>query len=85
MVLTLKLTDKAETKLRHEAAASGTDVGVYVSRLIEQQLSRAEPLSPEELGIEQWCVLWRQWARDHARLPYEVDDSRETIYAGRGE
>jgi hypothetical protein len=28
---------------------------------------------------------FRVWAKSHRRLPHEADDSRESIYAGRGE
>ncbi|NOT01290.1 MAG: hypothetical protein HOP29_11755 [Phycisphaerales bacterium] len=38
------------------------------------------PLSPE-----QWSAEWHAWAAGHKSVGHVVDDSRERIYAGRGE
>jgi hypothetical protein len=32
-----------------------------------------------------WSQALREWAASHARLDTVADDSRESIYAGRGE
>ncbi len=34
---------------------------------------------------EEWARAIREWAESHTRLEREADDSREWIYAGRGE
>jgi hypothetical protein len=34
---------------------------------------------------EEWVKALREWAMNHPILPASVDDSRETIYEGRGE
>lgn len=39
-----------------------------------------ETASPEE-----WVKALREWATNHPILPVIADDSRETIYEGRGE
>lgn len=50
-----------------------------------------EPLTQETLDFptptsaEQWIAEFRAWIASHPRLPYEADDSRESIYEGRGE
>jgi len=33
----------------------------------------------------EWCERFQAWVADHRSLPHEADDSRESIYAGRGE
>jgi hypothetical protein len=38
-----------------------------------------------ELTPEEWSAEWRSWAASHRSLPGEIDDSRESIDAGRGE
>jgi hypothetical protein len=37
-------------------------------------------LSPEE-----WAKAIKQWAENHPRIDKPADDSRESIYTGRGE
>jgi predicted DNA-binding antitoxin AbrB/MazE fold protein len=34
---------------------------------------------------EEWVKALREWAGSHSRVEHLVDDSRESIYAGRGE
>ncbi len=34
---------------------------------------------------EEWAKALRDWAASHERVDHFVDDSRESIYAGRGE
>ena len=36
-------------------------------------------------SAEEWCEQFEQGASSHRRLPQIADDSRESIYAGRGE
>jgi Arc/MetJ-type ribon-helix-helix transcriptional regulator len=38
-----------------------------------------------DLTAQEWCDRFDQWADSHKTLPHEADDSRESIYAGRGE
>jgi Arc/MetJ-type ribon-helix-helix transcriptional regulator len=37
------------------------------------------------LSAQDWCDLFERWAASHRTLRYEADDSRDAIYAGRGE
>jgi Arc/MetJ-type ribon-helix-helix transcriptional regulator len=37
------------------------------------------------LSADEWCDRFEAWSARHRRLPHEADDSREGIYAGRGE
>ncbi|MDA1052360.1 MAG: hypothetical protein O3C40_18025 [Planctomycetota bacterium] len=37
------------------------------------------------LTAQEWCDRFDQWADSHKAIPREADDSRESIYAGRGE
>jgi predicted DNA-binding antitoxin AbrB/MazE fold protein len=34
---------------------------------------------------EEWSKALREWAASHPRVEHFVDDSRESLYAGRGE
>jgi hypothetical protein len=40
---------------------------------------------PSQLPPEEWVKWFRAWAESHPKRDIEIDDSRETIYEGRGE
>lgn len=77
-----------EAKLRETAAAAGKDVNTFVREAIEEKLGLGSPLrkSPEK-----WAAEFGEWMRDVAARAsvyaegFVVDDSRESIYQGRGE
>jgi Arc/MetJ-type ribon-helix-helix transcriptional regulator len=39
----------------------------------------------EHLSVREWCERFDKWAASHRALPHKADDSRQSIYAGRGE
>jgi hypothetical protein len=39
----------------------------------------------DHLSPEEWCERFEAWAADHRQLLHEANDSRDAIYAGRGE
>lgn len=84
MTIKISLSPALEDKLKERAAASGQDVAVVAAELIEQAIAgnggTALDLSPEQRAAE-----WRSWAENHPRLGHSVDDSRQSIYRGRGE
>jgi hypothetical protein len=90
MAVTLHLAPEAEQQLRARAAQQGQTVEAYLVELVERSLSQAPP-SPAPAAptgpanADDWSREWRAWAASHPPLPHPVDDSRESIYAGRGE
>jgi hypothetical protein len=54
---------------------------------LRARLRQAEGTRPpaSELSAEAWIARFNAWAESHPRRDIEIDDSRETIYAGRGE
>jgi hypothetical protein len=84
MTITLKLAPELKAKLLRQAASLGKQPEELALNAIEEQLagddSAANDLTPQE-----WVADFRRWAAGHRRLPIEADDSREGIYAGRGE
>ena len=69
--------------------------GQFASR--DEAFNKAVGLLREELELneqhetarcesaEEWIADFHAWAESHRHLPHEADDSRESIYAGRGE
>jgi hypothetical protein len=69
--------------LRKHAAANGENIDAYVSQLVvdslqaEMEATRLTNTSQQSFGD------WLQaWAERHPKLDHEIDDSRESIYAG---
>ncbi|HKV36634.1 MAG TPA: hypothetical protein VJP89_19995 [Pyrinomonadaceae bacterium] len=55
-------------------------------RPTELEGSKDAPEKPlyETVSAELWSKMFQEWASSHRKLSYEADDSRETIYEGRG-
>lgn len=65
-------------KSRHDAI----DQAIQLLRS-EMQQNGEKPA--DALTAQEWCERFETWAASHRHLPHEADDSRESIYAGRGE
>lgn len=79
---------KAETAemIAAQARALGLSVDDYLRSLLPPANGGAgeKPLY-ETATPEEWANAFRDWAASHPFLPVIADDSRETIYEGRGE
>ncbi|HEY3241823.1 MAG TPA: hypothetical protein VGM03_00605 [Phycisphaerae bacterium] len=76
-----------EAELRHRASVFGKDLISFIREAIEEKLAEA-PSEGElraRLSPQQRIAELEAWAASHPRLRYVVDDSRESIYDGRGE
>lgn len=76
--------ETAET-IAAEARARGLSVDEYLKSLLPQSNGdETERPLYETASPEEWVQAFRQWAASHPNLPI-ADDSRESIYRGRGE
>jgi len=82
MTLNISFSADAEAKLRQRAAQAGKDLPTFVRDAVEEKLAS---MSPVNLTAEAWSAALHAWASSHAPVNHVVDDSRESIYAGRGE
>jgi hypothetical protein len=92
MILHLDLSTETETHLREQAAADGKDIGQFVREAVEAQLTSrgmapptSAPLPPSPETAQEWIARFDAWVQAHPTRGYVADDSRESIYAGRGE
>ncbi len=84
--MTLKLSSEIEAKIRERADASGQDVEAFVLEAIAEKIADADLLaSPASRNNEEWMKKLRACIDLHPVVTHFVDDSRESIYAGRGE
>jgi plasmid stability protein len=84
MTLNLSLSPQSEARLRERAAAAGKDVATFVREAVEEKLASAG-VTGAEMAAAQWSNELHAWAAKHRPPAQVVDDSREGIYAGRGE
>jgi plasmid stability protein len=82
--VTVRLSDPAAQEFRRRAALRGVSIEEYVRDVLE---AAAElPKSPNQSDPVKWEADLRAWV---ASLPkgegVTMDDSRESIYEGRGE
>ncbi len=72
--------------IKAQAEALGLSVDEYLRELLPASNgdSLDQPLY-KTASTEEWLSAFSEWATDHPTLPIMADDSRESIYQGRGE
>lgn len=72
--------------LAAQARAHGLSVDDYVRSLLPRTNEEVDdnPLY-QSTTPEEWVSAFREWAASHPPLTVIADDSRESIYQGRGE
>ena len=89
MTLTIPLSHETETRLRQQAAALGKDVAAFVRETVEEKLASLpkRDLTPSERASawDRWVAHMRDWVEKNVPPGHTLDDSRESIYEGRGE
>jgi hypothetical protein len=92
MTVTFSLAPETEALLRARAAATGKDISTLIREAIEEKLSSANGNEvASAVSYERWSAEFAAWMNDVGkRAPnyppgYAADDSRESIYRGRGE
>lgn len=87
MTLQIPLSPETETKLRERAEAAGKDLATFVREVVEEMVDQdnGTPHGNGSLPPDKWSSEWHAWASAHRKLDHAIDDSRETIYTGRGE
>lgn len=94
MSVTLDLPEETQHRLQEKAEEKGLTMKSYLEELVRKDIESIgkngtqthSGASKAEAGsTEQWIAEFDAWASSHKPLPMEADDSRESIYAGRGE
>ncbi len=87
MTLTIELTGEMEQRLHEQAAALGCDVRSFVERFLTENLSTdvSAVAPPRRRSPAEFRAQLEAIAHRHPGSTGLVDDSRESIYAGRGE
>lgn len=85
MTLQIEFYPEVAARLREEAAVSGKAITALIVEAVEEKFAAGPTPTPSRISPQEWAAKLDAWAASHRRLGYDVDDSRETIYAGRGE
>jgi uncharacterized protein (DUF1778 family) len=86
MTLELQLSAEAEAKIRAQAAATGQDTAAFVLEAVSEKIADAESRQPIPTQDDtEWLRKLHAAIARHPVSTHFVDDSRESIYAGRGE
>ncbi|MSQ94930.1 MAG: hypothetical protein EXR98_10305 [Gemmataceae bacterium] len=84
--LTLELTADIERGIQARAKDRGQDLGAIAIEILERALAEpAKTTSPSDLPYEVWRERFHAMLKDLPLVDVVVDDSRESIYEGRGE
>jgi hypothetical protein len=89
MTVTIDLSAETERLLQEKATKAGQTLEGYLQAVAEREARtpHGNQASPAPLTAQEWSAQWRAWANADRQLPsgIVIDDSRERIYAGRGE
>ncbi len=76
--------DALLSKLQQLAAMEQISVPEKTVQLLQQAVGD-KPSTGPTLSAEERVREWRAWVASHKPLHHDVDDDRDSIYAGRGE
>ena len=85
MTVSFAFSEEIETALCIRAAAVGKDVAALVTEMVIEQLNDVKPLQPTKVSPEAFSKRSEAWIKLHPVLDHAIDDSRDSIYGGRGE
>lgn len=82
--LRIEVPADLELLLKERAQQAGVPVELFVLQAVTTRLAEGE-MKDCAIDAEEFSLWLRQWADRFPKLEHSVDDSRESIYAGRGE
>ena len=85
MNVNINIPADIETTLLRRAADAGTDVATLVRELVAERLAEDSPSHAKAGSHAEFMARLRRLIEMHPGSNGSLDDSRESIYAGRGE
>lgn len=84
MTLQIALSPETEALLRQQAEAAGKDPARFALEALEEKLA-VDAEERSRPSRSQRIEAFDAWVASHKPVGHFVDDSRESIYEGRGE
>jgi plasmid stability protein len=85
MSLYISFPIEIEFALRRRAAAAGKDVEAYVREIVVEEVAEEPSPPPNSISHAEFMTRLRETIQRHGIKHGKFDDSRDSIYAGRGE
>jgi plasmid stability protein len=85
MNVSINFPSDLEDSLRRRAAAQGQDIETYVRQVVTESLVQEDEPTDKSPTPAEFARRLDAWIALHPVLDHAIDDSRESIYAGRGE
>jgi hypothetical protein len=88
MMIRFRLGPETEHLLEQKAARRGLPLEAYLQEIVEREAIQPDGTNHpamETTATDSWVERWRAWAQGHPASVVVADDSRESIYDGRGE
>jgi plasmid stability protein len=85
MTVIVTLPSELEARLRERAAQAGQAVDAFVRDAVEEKLAGELTSTPSRLTSAQKLAAYDAWIAGRQGVDHFVDDSRDSIYEGRGE
>ena len=85
MTVQISLPDELEEQLRRQAADAGTDVATFVQEAVLELRDAKAGSQPKKRTHEEFMRALDEIIEMHPPTGGRLDDSRESIYAGRGD
>lgn len=82
--LRIEVPANLEVLLKERAQQAGVPIESFVLQAVTERLAEPET-TDSSIDAEEFSIWLRQWADRFPKLDHVVDDSRDSIYAGRGE
>ena len=84
-----KIQPTVLTRLSAHAQRAGKTVNDLLKDMLDEREGLLPPQerlpTPAQMTVEEWSHALRAWATGHPDRTAPADDSRESIYEGRGE
>ena len=83
MHVEIEIPDEIGRVLKKRAAAAGTDLTTFVGQVVVESAKEDQSDTHSSTNVDDFIRRQAAWVALHPRLDHAIDDSRETIYAGR--
>lgn len=83
MHLNIEIPDEIGNVMQQRSAAAGTGLATFVRQVVVENATDVESETHSATNVDGFIQLQKAWRALHPQLDHAVDDSRESIYAGR--
>jgi hypothetical protein len=83
MNLKIEIPDEIGSVMQKRAMAAGTDLATFLGRVVVENANEVGSETRAAVSVDDFIRRQTAWVALHPHLDHAIDDSRESIYAGR--